>query len=52
MKKKEHDRTHHVSAAAYSPEKAYVAFQKKIAAICTIHRVNTNSVLADPKKNT
>ena len=25
-------------------------FQKKIAAICTIHRVNTNSVLADPNK--
>ena len=30
-----------------NPSKAYVAFQKKVADIRTIHRVNINSVLAD-----
>ena len=30
-----------------NPSKAYIAFQKKVAGIRTIHRVNINSVLAD-----
>ena len=30
-----------------NPSKAYIAFQKKVAGIRTIHRVNINTVLAD-----
>ena len=30
-----------------NPSKAYIAFQKKVAGIRTIHRININTVLAD-----